>query len=83
MKSSAPESGLCSSLVKPLGNRDYRMLEILDDDELDIRGRKLGLDVDGNAVIGGVVDDAHLVVRALAGAEPDLDRLSLQYAIST
>jgi hypothetical protein len=57
------------------------MLEILDDDELDIRGRKLRFDVDSDAVISGVVDEAHLVMRALAGAEAHLNRLPLQHAI--
>ena len=52
--------------------RRDRVLEVLDDDELDFGRRQLRLDVDGDAVVGGVVDDADLVVRALPGAQPDL-----------
>ena len=85
MKSSAPEPGLLSSAREParklLDQRRDRMLEALDDDVFDFGGRQLRLDVDGDAVVGRVVDDAHLVVRALPGAQPDLDGLPLQHTV--
>ena len=85
MKSRAPEPGFRSTAVKPFGEPlDYRrdrMLKMLDDDELDIRGWQLRLHVDRNPVVGRIIDDAHLVVRALPRAQADFDGLPLQHTV--
>ena len=60
---------------KRLDDVGDRVLEVLDDDVFDFGRGELRLDVDGDAIVGRVVDDAHLIVRRLPGAEPDLDRL--------
>ena len=85
MKSSAPVPGPLWSGVKPRPNPSTSavigMLEALQDDEFQLRRSQLRLDVDGDAVVGRVVDQAHLVVRRLTRAQPDLDRLSLEHSV--
>ena len=86
MKSSAPESGVGEQALESprqrLDDRQDRMPEVLDDEVLDFRRGELRLDVDGDAVVRRVVDEANLIVRALSGAEPDLDGFALQHSVS-
>jgi hypothetical protein len=60
---------------------ENRMIEVFVDEIQQLGRTQLRFDVDGDPVVGRVVDDVDLIMRRLPFAEPRADRTSLQNSV--